>query len=451
MDDVFWLLWLATVSVCGWNLLEGWRNPARMLGFPFLSSLMCLYFYGYMAMCAFSELRFAFRTEDAVIGQFLVLLCLLAIHFGWKAGLIKPKTPAKAKQYSYGWIWLIGLLLMLTATAVHFSFHGTSLQARSGQNFRGSTAYWYMFFWVGYPGLSVSIWALCNMKKSERKPLMTVSLIVFAIFIFPHIYTARRGPLLPAVIILLFMPAFALKKKPSRVMVTGGLVLAGLAMLTFVQARRFLNNDKTWTEAFNTINAEEIIRTKVSQVGDNEYVNHIYFVGTLNKTGKWQYGTGHFSLLLHWIPRKVWQDKPHLGEGFFWRGQLFDDLNAHAGSRSFGGGAAAGGFADTFLQYGYATPIFWYILVFYFARLYSAAIYGSHPTHIFSYIAVLSSTHWLISQGIAASFVPCLIFIFVPKAILFYTRKSPRKKIPSKKTIVQHRQNHRQTSIVSNN
>ena len=421
-DYLFWLLWAGSTGICLFNLLDGWRNPAKMLTWPFLSSLICLYFYGYMAASAFLQLNFAFKTSDAVIGQLLILGCLIGINIGWKAGLNSEVETKPEQNYSLGKVWLIGIALMLLATAVHFSFHGFQFKSRAGLNFRDSSAYWYMFFWVGYPGLSMAIWALCKMDHIQRRPLFVFSMAVFVIFIFPHVLMARRGPLFPAVIIFLFIPSITLRKKPNPVVLTTGLFVAGLAMLMFVQARSFLHNDKGWVDALTTIKVREVITTKANQTGDNEYVNHVYFVGTLNKTGKYQYGTGHLSLFLHWIPRQVWRNKPALGEGFFYEGHLYRDLNRYAGYGAFGGGAAAGGFADSFLQYGYLTPMFWLLLSYCFGRRYSAAIFNSSPHYLFTYVAILCSSHWLLSQGLAAAFVPCLIFLTIPIVVLRFAR-----------------------------
>ncbi|WP_372717013.1 hypothetical protein [Novipirellula sp.] len=421
-DFLFWFFWAGSTGLCLLNLLDGWRNPAKMLTWPFLSSLICLYFYGYMAASAFLQLNYAFKTSDAIIGQLLVLCCLIGINVGWKAGMCSVVDTKPQQNYSLRKVWVIGICLMLLATSVHFSFHGFALKSRAGLNFRDNSAYWYMFFWVGYPGLSMAIWAMCKMNRMERRPLFAISIMVFFAFIFPHVVMARRGPLFPAVIIFLFIPSITLRKKPNPVVLTTGLIVAGLAMLTFVQARSFLHNDKGWFDALTTINVREVVTTKANQLGDNEYVNHVYFVGTLNKTGKYQYGTGHLSLLLHWIPRQVWPSKPSLGQGFFYDGQLFRDLNRHAGYGAFGGGAAAGGFADSFLQYGYATPLFWLLLGYHFGRRYSAAISNRAPQYLFSYVAILCSSHWLLSQGVAAAFVPCIIFIFVPIVVLRFAQ-----------------------------
>lgn len=47
--DLFWIIWGATLGLCLWKILEGFRHPARMLEWPFLVCCIWSYFYVYMA------------------------------------------------------------------------------------------------------------------------------------------------------------------------------------------------------------------------------------------------------------------------------------------------------------------------------------------------------------------------------------------------------------------
>ncbi len=419
MDEtsLFWMLWLVSTGLCFGHVARAWRHSELMLEWPFIVSIMCLYFYGYMAMSAHLNLSHAFAKEDALLGQLTAIICLLGVFLGWRVGKKSHTVEIADKAYDCQKLLKIGLLLTLFGALAHLSFHGTSLDQTGKANFQGSSAYWYMCFLVGYPGLAMSVWAISQIGILKSKTLLFLTVVIFGVFLFPHLNAARRGPLFPAIVILLFVPSFSLRKKPNPVWMTTGLLVAGFLMLAFVQVRAFTYNDGTWSEAFSKITIDEVVSTKANQIADNEYVNHVHMIASLSETGNYQFGTGHLGLFLHWIPREVWPSKPGIGEGWFSQSEMMLDVNRRAGVDLIGGGAAAGGFADSFVQYGYLSPLFWFCLSYYFARQYSSASRSFDPNKVFSYMAILCSTHWLISQGFAAAFVPYLIFLVVPKLL----------------------------------
>ena len=73
-----------------------------------------------------------------------------------------------------------------------------------------------------------------------------------------------------------------------------------------------------------------------------------------------------------------------------------------------------GGVADSFIQYGYLTPLFWIGFGWFVGRIYARAKLGNDPRWVWAYAGIVCVTHWLISQSIAAAYVPGIIFVLVP-------------------------------------
>ncbi len=85
-------------------------------------------------------------------------------------------------------------------------------------------------------------------------------------------------------------------------------------------------------------------------------------------------------------------------------------------------GAASGGVADTFREYGVFCPLFWFGLSWCLGFVYVRAVAGNNPRWLFCYVGFICATHWLVSQGFAASFVPLMYFQIVPIAVFTVLR-----------------------------
>jgi len=375
-----------------------------------------------MGLYAHLYLHETIDSDVAALGLLVVFACIVAVKLGWRMGR-KQSSLLKTHSYSYMSVWLIGTTLVILSTITNYLFQD-ALNSKSGSvTWENTSAYWYLFFYVGYPGLGLSLWAMQKMNAAQKKAFFIISIATFIVFIFPHVYTARRGPLFPGVITFLFVPILSTRKKPNRFFIIFVLVLTGFTMLAFVEARKFIYNQGTWTEALDKMAIGDVVEKKARAVADNEFINNCYFISTLYSNGKYQFGTGHMELLVHWIPRRFWQDKPSLGEGYYPNIELLMDVDRYSGLSIVGSGAAAGGFADSFVQYGFLTPIFWFLLSFYFGKCYSVTRQNDDPLPILFYVALPCSSLWLLSQGLAAAFVPFAIFIAVPCVVLWLARR----------------------------
>jgi len=425
--DFMWVWWFLTVAICAWKIVEGFVRPHRMLEWPFLASAVWAYFYGYMAYAAKMNLSDYLMNDISNIGQLMPLLCLVGILVGWALGTQGNRARlTETRTYPYFRIWLAGFFSLMIGTAGLFS---VLRAADSGTlNYQESSGYWYLLFYVGYPGLAMMIWSLLKMKSQTRIYLGILSLILLAVFMFPQIANARRGPLFPAIMVLLLVPPIARKRSPNPIVFCGVLAIAGLIMLLFLQVRSFTYSGGTWGDAIQHLSLATATEERAKQPEDNEYINNCQEIGTIYQKGKYQYGTGHLSLLAHWIPRAIWKNKPELGEGNYSYNELYDDMEEVTGLRLLGTGAAAGGVADTFVQYGPLCPLFWFGLSWVFGRVYVRARYGNNPRWLFCYVGFMCAAHWLTSQGFAAAFVPGACFQAVPFVVFMVLGRAPKLK-----------------------
>lgn len=416
MDNiVFWILWSATLLLAGWVVVEGLLKPRKLLEWPFLCSVMWLYFYVYMAYDAAQQFE-AFITPKAfILGQLIPLLSLAGILYGWKLGKggLNISKKAYPRLENQNVILAFGILLIFVG-----SYGGYLVQAEREAgtiDYKNTSAYIYLSFYVGYPGLALCLWVASKSREAERRLLFGFTLTALAIFLYPHVSYLRRGPTFPAIMLLLLVPPIATKKPPNRTLYLGGVVGLGIVMLAYLPLRKvIIYNEGTWDEAFAELSLTEAVTERGKDIFDNEYVNNCHMIEALAANGKYQFGSGHGSLLLHWVPKSIWKGKPALGEGIYTYEELFYDVAKSAGIELLGGGAAAGGVADAFVQYGFLTPLFFCLLGYLVSKAYWKGRFEGNIYAIHIYFAIVAASHWLISQGLAAAFVPLLAFAVIP-------------------------------------
>jgi hypothetical protein len=285
-------------------------------------------------------------------------------------------------------------------------------------NFHTASAYWYLLFYVGYPGLAIAVWAALKSKSPLKYVLLGITFAGLVVFMMPQVLNARRGPLFPAIIVLLLVPPMTMRRAPNRLVYCGGLAITAVVMLVFLQVRSVLYTGGSWSEAFHNIDVGNAVVERGGEADDNEYVINCQVIGTTFQNGKYDYGTGHLGLFLHWVPRQVWPAKPVLGEGIYANNEMFDDIEKATGVRLLGSGAADAGVADSFVEYGVLCPFFWFFLGWLVGAVYLKAIRSGSPWWMFCYTGFLCSSHWLISQSFAASFVPGMYFQLIPLGVL---------------------------------
>jgi hypothetical protein len=74
--------------------------------------------------------------------------------------------------------------------------------------------------------------------------------------------------------------------------------------------------------------------------------------------------------------------------------------------------------ADSFVQYGVFCPLYWLLLSWGIGAVYVRAKTGNNPGWLFSYAGFICASHWLVSQSLAAAFVPVMFFEIAPLCFL---------------------------------
>lgn len=420
MNNIFfWILWGGTLLLAGWVVVDAVRKPRKLLEWPALCSAMWMYFYVYMAYDAARFFPEVIRPEAFVLGQLQPLLSLAGLLYGWH--LAKPRIRRRRRPYrrleNRILIWSLGMALIGVG-----AFGGYMVQSgheAGGYDYENTSAYVYLLFYVGYPGLALAFWVASRSRDATRIVLFSLTLIALAAFLYPHVSYLRRGPTFPAIMLLLLVPPLATRKAPHRPLYLAGLTLLGVVLLAYLPLRKVIYNEGNWQEAFASLDVKEAVTERGKNVFDNEYINNCHMIEALADNGKFQYGTGHVSLFFHWIPSSIWKGKPSLGEGLYSHEELLGDVGESAGFQLLlGSGAAAGGVADSFVQYGWLTPLFWAGLGWLVSKAYWKGCYEGKILWIHGYIAIVCATHWLISQGFAAAFVPMLAFLLIPQVVL---------------------------------
>jgi hypothetical protein len=78
---------------------------------------------------------------------------------------------------------------------------------------------------------------------------------------------------------------------------------------------------------------------------------------------------------------------------------------------NLGVGGASGIVADSFNNYGWFFPVFWFILGRLLASVYIRAIQqGSSLRWKLHYVGICFASHWLVAQNLAEAFVPATIY-----------------------------------------
>ncbi|MDO8206374.1 MAG: hypothetical protein Q7T38_00975 [Gallionella sp.] len=415
-DDltVFWMLWMATLLVIVRTVVHSYVTDKNIYGAPFLFSLMFGYFYVFQTYVVATNLDYLLKPWMFELGQALALVCFLAFLHGWKLALKKGGNRVriidKEPSLNYARMWGFGIFAALVAI-VSMQF----VDFRDEKyDYEGTSAYVYMLYHIGYPGILACVIAIV---KDKRYQSYLHKLILFALcFGLTYVFflTARRGPTFPIIIMVVYGFGLMQATKPKKLVLVTSILVIGAAMLVFPLVRNYSEGGMhAWNEeSVQALSIESVTVEKSKQDGDNEALYHMGMVATATALGNYQYGTGYLSLLTHFIPRYLWPDKPNLGQGLFpWTPSLMPQVLGW----QLSSGAAAGGVAETFMELGFLAPFLWFALGFAMGRRF---VDVSSILKRAQFITILAGSHWLASQGVAAAFIPMLIYFLIITMII---------------------------------
>ncbi len=391
-------------------------TPRKLLSFKFTSVFLGSYFYIFLNFNAQYQMGAYLANTDQVLSLAIILCTYIAIVIA-QPSVKCFKNEGASVDYEWNTLWYLSMVVAIIGFAGTYSF-----TSQSEKDWRGTTAYWYMAFHATYPSIALMLWASLKTPGREGRIKLICTGILAIACLVPFIITVRRGPMFPMAIVLLFTPSLALRRPPSRFILMSGLAATGFLMLLFVTIRDYsVSSDQQWSKVLS-LNVADPLLHKAKNVNDNEFVYHCYLVTTSYRNGLYQYGTTYVNLAICWIPRQIWPDKPDLTVGWFESPMQGNHVFEVVGS-ALSGGAAAGGIANVFLQFGLLTPVFFWWLARSFENLYAKCIAFGDPRHCLVYVGLSAGLHWFIAQGVEAAFVPCVIYIVIPLVLLRFVAK----------------------------
>lgn len=410
--DLFWLLWGATCVLVVYVILHEYFTGRMIFGMPLLAALMFGYFYVFQAYFVATSLADKVLPWMLELGQAIALGCFAALILGWRFGLreVTNFQPVKISRIdvNYNRLWRIGVVVTLIAIVCLHSSDFRNID----YDWKGVSAYWYMLFHIGYPGLLACTFVIVRDHRYQTifHKFFLLSLGVALTYIF--FLSARRGPIFPLVVFIVYGLGIISMGKPKKKLLLLSLAAIGLLMLAFPHVRNYADGSMSaWNlETVEDVSLDTITVGKAKESGDNEYLYHTATIATAYEFDAYQYGTGYLTLMTHWIPRIMWPSKPELGEGFY---IAAPSLVYSLVGWELSSGASAGGVADTFVQLGFFAFLLWFIFGYIFARLFSSHYSSKDLLGPALYVALMATMHWLISQGVTAAFVPIMIYVVV--------------------------------------
>ncbi len=398
----FWTWWYLTIIVCCYPLLRAWKKPEEVLGFPVIGTLMWLYMYVYLSYKIVTAHPGLFSGSVLTIAQFLPCVCFVCFLAGWYLNLgRRPKKNPTAVGYSLPRLWGWGIAFLVVGDASWHSFRS------SGAAFADSSAYWYLLFNVAYSGIALCV-AVLTLK---RKIVETTGLIIFGVLacllVGPFLVTARRGPTFTAIIAVGFSYLLVRPSSLKLWKVAGTLAAAGFLMIALVHARKYLGGGQSFHTAIQAGASDAMSETRSTETLDNEFVNHAVMIEANLETGMYQYGTVHLAMLMHWVPRAFWHGKPTRSEGLYPAATLHFNPGFYTNLHH---GGAWTPVADSFNNYWWYCPIFWYLIGWGAVALYKMAVWRDQLNWKMHYLAVLMSSHWFFAQCMTEALVPFMFY-----------------------------------------
>ncbi|MFO0807404.1 MAG: O-antigen polymerase [Gemmataceae bacterium] len=414
----FWMLWLATLLVCTHQMIRSMRSPITILGFVPVVCTMFGYVYVVQAAGVATALSHRIRPDYLALGQLVVLASLIGLLYGWHLGCgrLGAPPPVRLNPARSRTLWYFGVGAMMIGIAGQYSFLSIY-----GNEFSAS-AYFYLLFHVAYPGLAICVYIASSDPDYRQGNNVLLLLALSFLLMVPYVYSVRRGPTFTFIVVAVYSFYLARPRRVNRGVILGGLLAAGVTMLLFVTIRDYSNTGAwgSWgSDRFQNATIDNVLLKKAYEEDDNEFLYNCCIIATCYELDRWQWGTSYLSLMSHWIPRQWWPDKPKLATGWF-DPPTWDELYDVTGVKpTLGSTYSCVG--EAFQDFSWFAPLFWFAIGQIYGRFFRLAV--RHPSSVFPflYIGLIACSHWLISQGFAAAFVPAVCYLAVPIAIFAVT------------------------------
>jgi hypothetical protein len=410
-NPAFWVLWLLTLLVCVHQIVRSVRTQAGTLGFVPVVCTMFGYLYLIQSAGTVISLGQRINSEFLAMGQLVALISLLSILAGWYKGCGKVviAPPREMNRNSSQMLWYGGVTAIFIGTFAQYFYY-----FNFGNDYTMS-AYLSMMFHVAFPGFAICTYLASYDWEYRKASHVLVLLALGAIFLLYWVYFARRGPTFTYLVVVVYGYYLARPRAVNRVVVLSGLGIACVAMLFLVMIRNYTGEGSWTAERLQNVSVSNVLLTKALQEGDNEFLYHCCAIATCMELDRYQWGTSYLSLTMHWIPRQWWPEKPALATGWF-DPPTTQDIYEVTGVLPTVGSAITG-VAESFSDFYWLTPVFWFAIGWCFGWLYRHTLLYPMSIWAILYVGLIAATHYLITQGFAAFFVPACIYVAIPIGI----------------------------------
>jgi hypothetical protein len=341
------------------------------------------------------------------------LLSMLGLYLGWYyAGRVKNRTLASlqpAAQYSPTAFILVAIICIAIAIPIHFLYRRDSEIDVSGY-----VKDWGML-WITAAILLVQAFFLTSSKSRILiVPLLLLSLIPP---IERFLYYGQRGDTF-RVASLAMLAYLMIRRRPSKPVLIVGILALGLLLSTLASTRKIVEDG----EAPDRIHAIARVLpkffngelTECSQA--DECVFGAAAVGTVRANHTYGYGLGYTAgLFIQFTPRQIFPNKRE------W-------IPEHGGNDIVGianetgvivpTGSAPSGFANSFFELGWACPIVWMILGYFYRRHWDRAVEFNDIRHTGLLVAFTMAMLYAITQDVFTAEMN-MIDVMIPLVLVY--------------------------------
>jgi hypothetical protein len=380
------------------------NSPREALAFPAVAAILWLYIYVVLPCQLVAAGDSGLDAAALGMAQTTAWIAFAALQLGWDMRAsrgVSQRLHLSKRTLSFARLWLSGLTLQLLGLVGYYTF------VHSGRSFEDTSGYWYLLVNLCYPGISLCV-AVLVLRPEFRTALNQFLLVAGAALVFvPFLAGARRGPTFAGIIAITFPYLACRPSRASFVKMASVVVMGGIVMLVLVAARRVVYDEGSWSEAVEMITLKDAFENRGRVTSDNEFANHTLQIEANRASGLYQYGTAHLTAFLNAIPRSIWSSKPGRGQGLFPEALASHDTDV-ANNLGHGGGFAV--VADSFNNYGWFFPLFWFGIGYGLSSIYVRAFSTNDLKWKAHYVGIVCASHWFIAQTFAEAFVPAVIY-----------------------------------------
>ncbi len=366
------LLFLLALS-CAGILILGFKNPKRMLQYPFLAAAV---FTGWV-LPQLVGLSNNHRIPATALNKtiFVTLLCVLAIYYGNKLG----------GQSFKAWNWRLSRRRLLIVSAI-FSIFGAyffyrvgllqeAVTAELGAQWSGPITIYYFLATVLTYGLVLALLAF-SLKPNRWAMLVIIFDLVF--YLERIVVQGRRQAAAELFIILGLILWFHFRKLPPRWIVAVVLIVGTLWVNSVGLYRETMMDPRVGgIKEILSIDYVQNFKTIFSK-GGYELTNAVYNIEGVDRLGRFDFGLSHWNGFVHmYVPGQIF--------GYDFKHGMMIDLGNLAHDVFYyvaNVGTTHTGMTDAFASFWYFGAIKFFIISYIIAKLWKAANTGHQIAQI---------------------------------------------------------------------